>query len=363
MICSSCGTTNPAGSVFCMSCGSRLAEAAAPAPSPSGDSPGWAAPVDPSTDAPVQPVAEPVDVPAGVPSSLVAPEPEGEDDYPMADFAGPPPDPEGPEPADWVPPAGTTAPEASPGWGGAEAAAPDAPEAAQPWAPAAPVEPAPSWAEPAETVPAPVPDSEPDVGAATTPVAPVAPATDPEPSWAPPVAAAAPVEPAPVDLAPPTEPEPSWAAPTPPAAAPAAPAWQPPPAPVPTPGDPAALAVSAGRLAPTAAAAARTALVVTAAVLVPGEVVEAVATGSLSGVTGVIVLSDRRLLAVNQQDWTPVVTWFSVDAQLSVQAWEDAQSATVVLTSGGSSITLDHITDRTPAYDLVARVRTRTGQA
>jgi hypothetical protein len=135
-----------------------------------------------------------------------------------------------------------------------------------------------------------------------------------------------------------------------------------PPPPQPTPGDPFALGGAAQRLDQAAQAAARTSMVVTAAVLVQGERVEAVTQGRLDGVAGVLVLSDRRVLAVNQRDWAPLVTWFNLDATLDVQAWEDHSGATIVLTAQGRQVSLDGIADKQPAYELVARLRARLGR-
>ncbi len=129
------------------------------------------------------------------------------------------------------------------------------------------------------------------------------------------------------------------------------------------PDDPAGLAAAASRMTVDARVASRTALVVVAALLAPGEQVEAVTQGTLAGTPGVLVLTDQRVLVVNQEDWTPAIRSITVDAGLVVQAWEDAQSATVQLTSGGQMISFETITDRPPAYDLVARIRARTGQA
>ncbi|MEJ7584791.1 MAG: hypothetical protein WKF43_12080 [Acidimicrobiales bacterium] len=115
-------------------------------------------------------------------------------------------------------------------------------------------------------------------------------------------------------------------------------------------------------MAPHAREAARTSLIVCAAVLVEGEQVAAVVHGSIEGVPGVVALTDRRALAVNQRDWSPRVASFAVDSQLRAQGWEDERSATVVLEGGGQTVTLAGIYDRPPAYDLVARIRARTGQ-
>jgi hypothetical protein len=135
-----------------------------------------------------------------------------------------------------------------------------------------------------------------------------------------------------------------------------------PPAPSPTPGDPFALGAAAQRLDQSAQAAARTALVATAAVLVQGERVESVTAGRLDGAAAVLTLTDRRLMAVNQRDWSPLVTWFNLDPQLDVQAWEDQSGATIVLSAAGRSVTMDTITDKQPAYELVARLRARLGR-
>ena len=129
-----------------------------------------------------------------------------------------------------------------------------------------------------------------------------------------------------------------------------------------SPSTPNGLAVAAARLTSDARNSVRTTLVVVAALLESGEQVEAVSAGVLSGAPAVLALTDRRVMAVNQQDWAPIVTSFTVDQQLDVQAWEDAAAATVVLAAAGRSATLESITDRTPAYDLVQRIRTRTGR-
>ena len=100
----------------------------------------------------------------------------------------------------------------------------------------------------------------------------------------------------------------------------------------------------------------------TAAVLVQGERVEAVTAGRLDGAAAVLTLTDRRLMAVNQRDWSPLVTWFNLDPQLDVQAWEDQSGATIVLSAAGRSVTMDTITDKQPAYELVARLRARLGR-
>jgi hypothetical protein len=189
-----------------------------------------------------------------------------------------------------------------------------------------------------------------------------APEPQPAPAWTPPVTSAPAAAPAPSWQQPAAAPAPAW---TPPAAAPppAAPAPQPmPPPPNPTPGDPFALGAAAQRLDPSAQAAARTALVASAALMVQGERVEAVTQGRIDGVAAVLTLTDRRLLAVNQRDWQPFVTWFNLDPQLDVQAWEDQSGATIVLSAAGRQVTTDGITDKQPAYELVARLRARLGR-
>jgi hypothetical protein len=322
MICSSCGAVNPSGSRFCMSCGTSLEAAPEPEPSaaPSGDQP--LQPVELGTVEPSSgPTSEPVDlapadlgsvdpVSGGAPEDDVVAPPSDPVSVPTGDPVSAEPVSEASEPA-VSEPAGWAAPtSAEPTSWGPSVSSP--PPAAEP----------PAWAPPATPPPA---------------------AT---PSWQAPAAT------------------PAWQSPAPAAPAPApAPAPQPmPPPPNPSPGDPFALGAAAQRLDQGAQAAARTALVATAAVMVQGERVEAVTQGRLDGVAAVLTLTDRRLLAINQRDWAPVVTWFNIDAQLDVQAWEDQSGATIVLSAAGRQITVDGITDKQPAYELVARLRARLGR-
>jgi hypothetical protein len=233
------------------------------------------------------------------------------------------------------------------GWAAPAASAPDEPPPAsspEPMISDSSPPPAASWGP---SVSDPPPASSPP---AWTPPETSAPA--PAPAWEQPAATPAPAA------------TPSWSAPA-PAPAPAAPAPQPqpmPPTPNPSPGDPFALGAAAQRLDQAAQAASRTALVATAAVMVQGERVEAVTAGRLDGAAAVFTLTDRRLLAVNQRDWSPVVTWFNLEPQLDVQAWEDHTGATIVLSAAGRQVTLDTITDKQPAYELVARLRARLGR-
>ncbi len=92
-----------------------------------------------------------------------------------------------------------------------------------------------------------------------------------------------------------------------------------------------------------------------------GERVEALALGRFEGAPAAAVLTDRRLVLANQREWDPTVAAFGVNGALSVRGWEDAQGATMVFTAAGRAATFDAVTDKQPAYDLVHRLRARSG--
>jgi hypothetical protein len=313
-----------------MSCGTTLETTPEPAPPASAD-PQPSEPVDLGT-APSAVAPDPVDL---APADLGVADPVG---------AAAPTD----EPPAWEPP---SEPVSAPSWSDGPSDPVSAPEPT-------------SYDLPAASSPEPM---VPEPPAPSTWGAPVSGPPPTTPAWTPPVTSAP--EPAPAPTAwqppaatPPPAAQPAWSAPAPAPAAPT-PAPQPmPPPPNPSPGDPFALGAASQRLDQGAQAAARTALVATAAVMVQGERVEAVTVGRLDAASAVLTLTDRRVLAVNQRDWSPVVTWFPIDPQLDVQAWEDQSGATIVLTAAGRQITLDSVTDKQPAYELVARLRARLGR-
>lgn len=125
--------------------------------------------------------------------------------------------------------------------------------------------------------------------------------------------------------------------------------------------DPHGLAGAASRLAPRARDAARTSLIVCAAVLLEDEQVAAVAQGTIDGIPAVVALTDRRLVAVNQRDWSPTVTSFALDGADGVTAWEDERASTVTFEAGGQRVLLAAILDKAPARDLIARIRASAG--
>jgi zinc-ribbon domain len=317
MLCSSCGAVNPSGSRFCMSCGSSMETTPEPAPvsepvSAPSPEPEPLEPVELGSVEPSQPAPDPVDIaPADLGSvdpvaadPLLTPSTDEPDSWRVED-----------SPPSYEPPAAAAEPDHQ-SWG---------PSVSDP----EPTPAASTWSPPETSAPAAAPE--------------------PVPSWQAPAPAAA---------------APAWSTPAP---APAAPAPAPAPAPMPappnpSPGDPFALGAAAQRLDQSAQAAARTALVATAAVMVQGERTEAVTVGRLDGAAAVVTLPDRRLMAVKQRDWSPLVTWFTLDQTLDVQAWEDQTGATIVLSAAGRQVTLDTITDKQPAYELVARIRARLGR-
>ena len=93
----------------------------------------------------------------------------------------------------------------------------------------------------------------------------------------------------------------------------------------------------------------------TAAVLVQGERVECGHGGRLDGAAAVLTLTDRRLMVTDERDWSPLVTWFSLDAAARRAGLGGPARRHHRAVAGGRQVTIDTITDKQPAYELVAQ--------
>jgi hypothetical protein len=127
------------------------------------------------------------------------------------------------------------------------------------------------------------------------------------------------------------------------------------------PPDPNGLGLAFERLGSPARKVAKVAVVVAGAVLDDGEAVEAVVAGRIDGHGGVLVLTDRRLLLVDERPWRPLVERLAVDAGLQVQGWQDDRTASLTLLAGGRQLVIDQITDRPLAVEMAQRIRYRVG--
>lgn len=127
------------------------------------------------------------------------------------------------------------------------------------------------------------------------------------------------------------------------------------------PPDPHAFLPSVGRLSNAARKAARVPATVAAALLAEGEMVELMVVGKVFGRDAVSVLTDKRLLVVNDNELQPFVQEFEVSDELTVQGWEEGRTASLIFTKGEQSGRVDAIVDTALAREMAGRIRARTG--
>jgi hypothetical protein len=118
---------------------------------------------------------------------------------------------------------------------------------------------------------------------------------------------------------------------------------------------------AAGRLSNPARKAARIPATVAAAILHDTEVVELMVVGRVLGLDAVAVLTDERLLLINDNALKPSVQAFEVDGELQVQGWEEGKTASLVLTRGQDTGRIDSVGDTGLAREMAMRIRARTG--
>jgi hypothetical protein len=185
-------------------------------------------------------------------------------------------------------------------------------------------------APPPPVVPSPIPPPPPPIPAAMTPPAPPAAPVGMVPSPPPP-------PPPPEELAPPEPESPVGLV------------------------DPAELAAAVARLSANAQRAGRVAAAVLSALLHDGEHVDALVQGRYQGHAGVAVLTNERVLLVNDHEWHPDVREVPIVAELVVQGWQDDRTASLVFVSEGQSVTIEMITDRPLAQEMAHLIRARVG--
>ena len=105
----------------------------------------------------------------------------------------------------------------------------------------------------------------------------------------------------------------------------------------------------------------RTAAAIASVLLEDGEVVECLVQGDHLGAKAVAILTDRRLLVVNDKEWKPVVTSLHLVVGDSVQGFGDDRSASLTFTSGGVPLSIESISDTALARELAQRARAKIG--
>ena len=103
------------------------------------------------------------------------------------------------------------------------------------------------------------------------------------------------------------------------------------------------------------------AFLVIATTLEPGERVEALLQGKLRGEDAAAALTDRRVVLANDREWKPDVEIIELGPGLTVQGWQDDRSASLMFQRGGTSVTIEHISDRDQAQRMATLVRSRSG--
>jgi len=123
--------------------------------------------------------------------------------------------------------------------------------------------------------------------------------------------------------------------------------------------DPSELGPAVARLSSNAQRAGRIAAAILSALLHEGEHVDALVQGTYQHNAAVAVLTDRRILVVNDHEWRPDVREVAITADLVVQGWQDDRTAALVFVTEGVSVTLDMITDRPLAQEMAHLIRAR----
>lgn len=113
-------------------------------------------------------------------------------------------------------------------------------------------------------------------------------------------------------------------------------------------------------ISPTAAEAAKIALIVASAAMISAERVESLVAGRFFGHDAVALLTTHRLLIVNGRPFKPDLLALAVSPTLRVTGWAVDTTATLVFEDGEQQAVIDHIRDRSSAQVLAAALRQRT---
>jgi hypothetical protein len=123
--------------------------------------------------------------------------------------------------------------------------------------------------------------------------------------------------------------------------------------------DPHGFGLAVARLSGGDRRSARVVLGIAAASLDDDELVESIVVGKLADIDAAAVLTDTRLLLLDDRQWRPGRTEVAVDAGTSVQGLVEGNHATLVFTRGDVAVTLTRIGDLALAQEFAARVRAR----
>ena len=123
--------------------------------------------------------------------------------------------------------------------------------------------------------------------------------------------------------------------------------------------DPFGLGAALGRLSGGARKAGRGSANAVAVLLREGEIVECIVQGQFYGAAAVVLLTNERLLVVNDREYRPDVVEFVVDDGLTVQGWADDRHAALLIQRADLTAQVERIADRAIAQELAQRIRVR----
>jgi len=98
-----------------------------------------------------------------------------------------------------------------------------------------------------------------------------------------------------------------------------------------------------------------------AVLLRDGEIVECAVHGQLYGSGAVVVLTNTRLLIVNDREFKPDIIEVPLDGAINVQGWADDRAAALLIQRNEVSAQIDRIGDKPLAQELAQRIRARAG--
>ena len=96
-----------------------------------------------------------------------------------------------------------------------------------------------------------------------------------------------------------------------------------------------------------------------AVLLRDGETVECIAQGQFYGANAVVILTNQRLLVVNDREFRPDIVDFVVDGAITVQGWADERVAAVLIQRNELTAQIERIGDKAIAQELAQRIRAR----
>jgi hypothetical protein len=97
-------------------------------------------------------------------------------------------------------------------------------------------------------------------------------------------------------------------------------------------------------------------------VLDDGEVVHQLIQGSYLGKNAVAVVTDRRLMVVNDREWKADIRSVPITGALTVQGMGDERSAALTVSGDGDPLEITAI-DPAHAREFAHRIRTRAAEA